>query len=121
VYGFAMQLAPDATIADVVPTLEEPDAYVRQALQNLHQEAKKEPKSVITIGITGKGKFPNYKIDVPGDHLGLDMVYNAPVKVFSGRTHEIINDPDKVRGENWSAKSLSLDQLRNILGEIRKR
>jgi hypothetical protein len=78
-------------------------------------------KSVVTIGVTGKGVFPNYKIDVPGDHLDLDVVYNATAIVFSGRTHKIINDPDKIRNENWSTKSLSLSDLQNILREIRKR
>src|ERR1700730_475860 len=114
------KLALDATVADVVRPLDRPEDYVRHALWNLYQETKKEPRSVITIGATGKGIFPNYKIDVPGDHLDLDILHSATAKVFSGRTHNVINDPNKVLEEHWSTKPLGLEELQMILGEIRK-
>jgi hypothetical protein len=113
------KLDPDSTIADVARTLDDAQDYVRRALGNLYAEVSKQPQSVITIGVTGKGVFPNYKIDVPHDDFG-DMGVTQPARVFNGRTHRVLVDPDKVRGESWSRKSMNLEELKALLGELRK-
>jgi len=111
----------DATIDDLVESLDDPEDYVRRALDNLHAEARKEPNSRLTIGIMGYGVYPNYKIDTPIDLKKLDMQYMAPSKIFSGRTHQELVDLSSVRDERWSAASTSLVELQALLGNLRKR
>jgi hypothetical protein len=111
----------DATIDDLVGSLDDPEDYVRRALGNLHAEVRKDPKSRLTIGITGHGVCPNYKIDAPVELKESDIQYMAPCKVFSGRTHQEFVDPSSGRDEHWSAASTSLVELQALLGNLRKR
>jgi hypothetical protein len=125
-----MMLAPDATIADIVSKLRESEEYVRRALGNFHALLK-EPTAQITVGVTGNGAYPNYKIDPPflaGDDplakelLSSEPVYGviAPTRVFNGRTHHLLIDPERVRNEHWSRRSMTFIELQTLLGEIRK-
>jgi hypothetical protein len=111
----------DATIDDLVKSLDDPEDYVRRALDNMRAEVKKEPNCRLTIDITSYGVYPNYKIDVPADLEKLDKQYIAPPKVFSGRTHQELADPSSVRDEHWSAASTSLIELQALLGNLTKR
>lgn len=111
----------DATIDDLVGSLDDPEDYVRRALDNLHAEVRKEPNSRLTIGITHYGVYPNYKIDTPIEPKKLDMQYMAPSKIFSGQTHQELVDPSSVRDEYWSTASTSLFELQALLSNLRKR
>jgi hypothetical protein len=111
----------DATIDDLVQSLDDPEDYVRRALDNLYAEVRKEPNSRLTIGITSYGVYPNYKIDFPAEPEKLDRQYIAPPKVFSGWTHQELADPSSVRYEQWSAASVSLIELQALLGNLMKR
>ena len=53
----AFQLRPDATIADVVQTLLEPEEYVRVVLGNMHACRQRHKNALVRIGITGQGKL----------------------------------------------------------------
>jgi hypothetical protein len=111
----------DATIDDLVKSLDDPEDYVRRALDNLHAEVRKEPNSRLTIDITSYGIYPNYKIDIPVELEKLDKQHKASLKVFSGRTHQELADPSSVRDEHWSAASTSLIELQALLRNLRKR
>jgi len=111
----------DATIDDLVESLEDPEDYVRRALGNLQAEIEKDPNSRLTISITSYGVYPNYRIDIPVELEKLDMQCVASPKVFSGRTHQELADPSSVCDEHWSAASTSLIELQALLGNLRKR
>lgn len=118
-----MMLAPDVTIANIAELLEDPEEYVRRALGNLRAATAEEPQAVITIGITGKGTYPNYKIDrrrVEELWPGANLNFVDTARVYSGRTHQLLVDPDTVREEHWSTQSMGFNDLRSLLGEIRK-
>jgi hypothetical protein len=78
----------------------------------------------LTIGVTGKGISPNYKIDVPNE-LDLDggksVKIKSTPKIYDGRTHKELRDitAQDTRPENWSSQSMSLDELKQLLGAIR--
>ena len=55
----AIRIADDATIADVVATLEEPEPYVRGVLENLYECKREWGAATVRIGITGEGKIPH--------------------------------------------------------------
>ena len=111
----------DATVDDLIGSLDDPEDYVRRALGNLQTEVTKDPNSRLTIGITSYGVYPDYKIDAPVEVKKLDMQHTAPFKVFSGRTHQELLDPSSVRYEHWSAASTSLVELQALLNNLRKR
>ena len=111
----------DATIDDLAESLDDPEDYVRRALDNLHAEVRKEPNSRLTIGITSYGVYPDYKIDVPVEFKKLDMQSMPPFKVFSGQTHQELVDPSSDRYEHWSAASTSLVELQALLDNLRRR
>ena len=111
----------DATIDDLIRSLDDPEDFVRRALGNLQTEVTKDPNSRLTIGITSYGVYPNYKIDAPVELKGLDMQSMAPCKIFSGRTHQEFVDPSTGRDEHWSAASTSLVELQALLDNLRKR
>lgn len=75
--GEARVLKKDTTIADVLPILQSPEAYLKGVMQkmlsciDLHGDAK------VVIGIDGTGKFPCYRI-----------LYSRPLK--DGSFEELI-------------------------------
>jgi hypothetical protein len=111
----------DATIDDLIGSLDDPEDFVRRALGNLQTEVTKDPNSRLTIGITSYGVYPDYKIDVPVELKKLDMQYMPPFKVFSGQTHQELVDPSSDRYEHWSSASTSLVELQVLLDQLRKR
>lgn len=69
-------LASDATIADVVPTLQNPEEYLRVVLQNMFDCNQKHSRVLVRIGITGTGQVPYHKVSFI-DPDGLENVYAA--------------------------------------------
>jgi hypothetical protein len=111
----------DATVDDLIGSLDDPEDYVRRVLGNLQTEASRDPNSRLTIGITSYGVNPDYKIDAPVEGKKLDMRYMTPIKVFSGQTHQELVDPSSDRYEHWSSASTSLVELQVLLDQLRKR
>lgn len=119
------RLPEDATAITISDTVDNPEEYIRGMLANLHESIKIEKDSQVTIGVTGQGKVPNYKIDVPNFTIKLfeqldPVTIHKPIRVFSGRTHKQIYDPSQVQHENWSRKSTTLEELKQKLGDIRR-
>ena len=119
-------LPPNVTVSDIVDKLGDADTYLSRSLNNLRVEVKIEPGSRLTIGRTGNGSYPNYKIDVPvelkldNDDDGIPMNIGPPRKAFSGRTHRIFTDPNKIKDENWSGSTIDFDTLEILLKKERK-
>jgi hypothetical protein len=119
-----LKLEANATIADVAALLDKPVEYVRLALSNLHAFAKENNGAHLTIGVTGKGIAPHYKIGIPQEldlGLGEPIKFTSTPKIFDGRTHKELRDitADQIRGLHWSSRSTSLDELKQLLGKLR--
>lgn len=99
----------DATIDDVRDSLERPDEYVRVVLGNMSACRRKHGNAHVRIGVTGAGKVPYHKITYQYDKS--EQLYDA----FDGVSPFAVA-PDDL---NWSTKSMSFDDVRNLLGEIR--
>ncbi|RDC60877.1 hypothetical protein HME9302_02093 [Alteripontixanthobacter maritimus] len=103
----------DAIIADVLPTLNDREEYVRVVLGNLHECQKEHDTCSVRIGITGEGKAPYYRIDYT-DTDGSMGLYDSYAGKIAGKgmdTHE----------DTWSSRSMSKDEVAELLGQIRKR
>lgn len=130
-------LARDATIADVLATLAKRERYLRGVLQNLYtcqkQQRVQKGDVVARIGITGRGTFPHYRIDYYDDvdlsAIGLGRrTMPATFGAFDGRTHKVIaafaeasvqREESILKDEHWSTRSMSLEEVANLLGQIR--
>jgi len=112
-------LPNDATATSVADSLNDAEEYIRGMMANLHEALKIEKESEVTIGVTGTGKIPHYKIDVPEHGEYLEMSHT--ILVFDGRTHERKYDPAQVHPRSWSSKSNTLDDLKEKLGELRSK
>jgi hypothetical protein len=108
------KIAPDSTIADVVDTLIDRENYLRGVVGNLSPRHRQHGSAVVRIGITGEGKAPHYRVETPPDAPG-----NQPGRTaFNGRNHEILVDDDLMMEQNWSERSMTLAEVRTLLGQV---
>ncbi len=102
----------DAIIDDVLPTLNDPQEYVRVVLDNLHKCERDHDSCSVRIGITGEGKAPYYRIDYT-DKDGSTGLHGSFAGKVAGKgmdTHD----------ETWSSRSMNKTEVANLLGQIRK-
>ncbi len=104
-----MSLPRDSTIASVAHLLEKPEDYVPAVFGKINSSQRSDPPAAVRIGVTGDGKFPNYRIEHP---TGLD----GP---FSGVTHNEIT-PLSERDDGWSQATMSFEEVRSLLARVRK-
>lgn len=111
------KIAPDATIADILSTLDKPEEYLRGIVGNLNECQRTYGDAWVRIGITGRGIVPHYRVEMPAEAAGTPVPW--PWKVFNGRNHKTLVDEDLLRDEHWSKRSMTLEETRKLLGEIR--
>ena len=101
----------DSTLATVKNKLSEADHFVRAAFNVMRkrQGAVGEPL-LLRLGITGKGAEPNYRLET----LGGDMVV-----AIDGANHKDWPEGHHFEApENWSASTMTLEQLEALLREL---
>ena len=102
----------DAILDDVLPTLNDPEEYVRVVLDNLYKCEREHASCTVKLGITGEGKAPYYRIDYIDENgaTGLFGSYAGKVAGKGIETHE----------ETWSSRSMTKDEVAAVLGKLRK-
>lgn len=104
-------LARDATIADVLPTLQKPEDYVRTILSNLSVCKREHGNALVRIGVTGTGQVPYHKITyVEPD--GSEQLFAA----FDGK-HRF--QGVEVGAAAWSTSGMDFVEVQGLLGKIR--
>ncbi len=106
----SFQLEPDATIADLVTTLQEPEEYVRVVLGNMHACKQKHKDAIVRIGITGQGRMPFHKIT---------YVENGSEKLFGAFDGRNAFTDVQIHTDTWSSKSMTYLEVQNLLGSLR--
>lgn len=107
-------LAQDATLRDVLPSLPNPESFVRQVVGVMHEAAKEHGEIVVRLGITGTGKAPNYRIE--------DANSGAPLIALDGANHQRWPDGENFSAAtNWSSAAMTKDEVAKLLGELRGR
>jgi hypothetical protein len=101
----------DATLADVVASLVGPEAYVRKVLERLYQYKDSNPS--VKIGVSGKGPYPRYRIvcTLPD---GRESVLGA----FNDNGTQVTTSEST--GDSWSVKSSTIEEVKELLGKVRK-
>ncbi|MCJ2127408.1 hypothetical protein [Methylobacterium sp. E-045] len=110
-------LPSDATLADVVPNLEEADAYLSRLLTNMRFCQKRHGNASVRIAVTGKGGHPSYRVDyvkpVAPDPDG--TAFDA----YGGKAHYSFTAIN-IMETNWSSRSMTLDEVLKLQAELRK-
>ncbi len=105
-------LSQDATLRDVLPSLDNPENFVRQALGVMHDATKEHGSVVMRLGITGTGRAPNYRLE--------NAETGDPIMALDGANHRRWPDGEIfLAAPNWSTAVMSKDAVANLLGEIR--
>jgi hypothetical protein len=103
----------DATIHDVMPTLNNPENYVRGVLSRLHECKQARGNASVRIGTTGQGLIPYYRV-VYIDGAGKEQIFGA----YYGDNHAAF-DTFKAPNSTWSTGSMTYDEVQQLLGKIR--
>lgn len=120
------QIRSDSRISDLVDVLCDPIEYVSGIVSNFVSHGYDRETSAIRIGITGRGIFPNYKIEEPSVPITItvrsrrfDMI-STPARTFNGRNHREMTELDdqEWRDENWSATKMSFAELDAVFSEL---
>jgi hypothetical protein len=108
----ARAIAADATIEDIADGLADPVEYVRSALARMIE--CKQPDVVLTIGVTGIGPYPRYRLSVQPPS-GTEKV----IATYNDNGTLLPTSPENK--DSWSSKSSRLDDVKQLLGRVRDR
>ena len=138
-------VAADATIRDIVGRLNKPAEYLRRVLEHMYECKREFGTAFVRIGVTGNGRAPNYRIEYSKDSFSqrIFMVYNGishrqidDLGDLGEYVSDVLDDldreprPDDVKierpdrllqREHWSSRTMQLDDVAIVLGELRKR
>ncbi len=105
-------LPDDATLRDLLATLDNKDAFVSQVFGVAHHASKEHGDIVIRLGVTGTGKVPNYRIE--------DATSGMPIIAINGANHQPWPEGEEFSApNNWSRATMTKAQIEELLGEIR--
>src|SRR5690348_1645104 len=99
-------IPPNATIEDVLPTLSDPEEYVRTVVSTMAPCYVKHGNASVRIGITGEGKMPYHKVSYKalGDKEELYEAYGGGSPFYGVTVHQ----------NTWSTRSMSYDEVRAL-------
>ncbi len=106
-------IARDATLASIRKKLDKPEDFVIGAMRNMRPLWRDNPDTRLRIGVTGKGKAPNYRLEPTESTEGV---------AFNGANHEPFPPDEQINGAaNWSTATMSWLDLQATMGEIRSK
>lgn len=114
----------DATIADVLPNLEDAEGYLRQVLVTMRMCQKHYGDAWVRIGVTGKATAPSYRIDRPDASAtpSEDGTTEAGVAIFGaygGRSHDRFTKVNTAE-TRWSSRSLGMAEMLALHDSLRR-
>ncbi|MDP4003056.1 hypothetical protein [Methylobacterium sp. NEAU K] len=115
---------PDATIADVLPGLEDGEAYIRQVLATMRMCQKHYGDAWVRIGVTGKAGAPSYRIDrpdassAPEDGVTIEAG-RAVFGAYGGRSHDRFTQINAAE-TRWSSRSLGMAEMLKLHDALRR-
>lgn len=109
----------DRTINDVVASLKDPVEYVRRVFDNMrgyHRDCQ------VRLALDRKSNPPDYIIDmlIYDEIDGQEAIIPQSIAVFSGRTHNCEEDPEKNMNRLWSETAMTWIEVQALLGKLRQ-
>jgi len=122
-------MRPDSRIEDVLPTLKDPEEYVRGILASFIHGQFSQDEAIIRIGVSGGGIAPHYCIEQGRETVklggqmhplleGKEIEAHLRRAAFDGRTHKPILE-DQPKGMGWSSEAMTFAEVQAILGHLR--
>ncbi|MCQ4190020.1 hypothetical protein [Methylocystis suflitae] len=119
----------DSRIEDVLPTLKDPEEYVRGIIASFVHGQFPRNEAMIRMGVSGAGIAPHYCIEQGRETLELGGQADPHSEgkkieaflrrvVFDGRTHKQILE-DLPKGTGWSSETMTFAEVQAILGRLR--
>lgn len=117
-------LPPDVTIADVLPTLDDGEGYIREVLVTMRMCQKHYGDAWVRIGVTAKAGAPSYRIDrpdagsVPADESDPDggrAVFGA----YGGKSHDRFTQINTAE-TRWSSRALGMAEMLKLHDGLRR-
>jgi hypothetical protein len=114
-------LAGSESVRDVITTLDKPEQYVLGIFRNMDELRRNQIASTVSIGVTGHGIAPNYRLDPSeeADHAKMVGRYGDPSLAFRGQTHRPLAF-DYIDNGNWSPMEMTFEEeVKSLLGKLR--
>ncbi|WP_375462513.1 hypothetical protein [uncultured Methylobacterium sp.] len=111
-------LASDATLADVLPGLEDGPAYLGHVLATMRMCQKHYGDAWVRIGVTGKAGTPSYRIDRP-DPASDSAAGTAVFGAYGGKSHDRFT-PINTAETRWSSRALGMDAMLKLRDALRR-
>ncbi|TPM54087.1 hypothetical protein FJ959_18575 [Mesorhizobium sp. B2-2-4] len=115
----ATPIAADATIADMVETLDKPVEYVRRVLEKLERCKRVHGDAQVRVGVRGRAECPNYLIE----YVRQDAKTHEPVThqdaAYSGSTHRELAPHHIAEARNWSPEEMNITAVSALIGRLR--
>lgn len=118
------KLSPDATIADVLPGLDEAEAYLRAVLTTMRMCQKHHGDAWVRIGIAARGGAPSYRIDRPAEASGLadgcdPEAGRAVFGAYGGTSHDRFTQINTAE-TRWSSRALGMSEMLKLHDGFRR-
>jgi len=118
------KLPDDATVAEVLPTLRNPEDYLRGMLENMMLCKREHGGASVRIGTTGLGITPHYRVEPDKDYLDVVLKDGGDISpyfvAYHGSNHKRLDwGFDELQTSNWSAKLMTLNEIQVLLGNLR--
>jgi hypothetical protein len=113
----------DATIATLLATAGlKREEYTRHVIANFYASGLDREKAVVRIGIQGRGKSSNYKIECPFKIAISDKGLREE-KIYNGANHKEMTafEIDQLQSGHWSTMTMTFSEVSDYLGVLRSK
>lgn len=108
-------IAADATIADMVGTLDKPVEYVRRVLERLERCKRAHGDAQVRVGVRGRAEAPNYLIEYVREDAKTHQRTSYQDAAYSELAPHHIED-----ARNWSPEEMNITAVSALIGRLRK-
>ncbi|MGX5805926.1 hypothetical protein ACWGS9_32645 [Bradyrhizobium sp. Arg314] len=112
-------IAADATIADMIETLDKPVEYVRRVLEKLERCKRAHGDAQVRVGVRGRAEAPNYLIEYVREDAKTREQTTHQDAAYSGSTHRELAPHHIEAAANWSPEEMNITAVSALIGRLR--
>ncbi|RWB77078.1 MAG: hypothetical protein EOQ50_09150 [Mesorhizobium sp.] len=112
-------IAVDATIADMIETLDKPVEYVRRVLEKLERCKRAHGDAQVRVGVRGRAEAPNYLIEYVREDARTRERTTHQDAAYSGSTHRELAPHHIEAAANWSPEEMNITAVSALIGRLR--
>ncbi|RAZ90457.1 hypothetical protein DPM33_13130 [Mesorhizobium hawassense] len=112
-------IAADATIADMIETLDKPVEYVRRVLEKLERCKRAHGDAQVRVGVRGRAEAPNYLIEYVREDAKTRERTTHQDAAYSGSTHRELAPHHIEAAASWSPEEMNITAVSALIGRLR--